>query len=203
MVRRPLSVLWGACSDQQEGPYPGRGVQRLQQRAGAHQDHRQELHRPGAFLLSDTDPPAISYDGADGCAVAGQVDALPFRQWFEQHYGQEVGKKKRGGKKAEAAEATEVRLSSFPGPLNPRLHVLTHFPPSHRGITGGEEVFARAAQDRQAQGLARPGRGGAVRRRPALRQDQLPTGAERAGRWVSAQFSKSNAWFGCKARGGC
>jgi hypothetical protein len=42
-----------------------------------------------------------------------QVDALPFRQFFEQHYGTEVGKKKKAAKKAEGAD-DKVRLSSIP-----------------------------------------------------------------------------------------
>jgi len=37
-----------------------------------------------------------------------QVDATPFRQFYEQHYGQEVGKKKKGAAKKEATEG-EVR----------------------------------------------------------------------------------------------
>ena len=35
-----------------------------------------------------------------------QVDATPFKQWYQQHYGVEPGQKKRGGAAAEA----EVRL---------------------------------------------------------------------------------------------
>lgn len=32
------------------------------------------------------------------------MDALPFRQYFEQHYGSEIGKKKKQAKKADAAD---------------------------------------------------------------------------------------------------
>ncbi|BBN02563.1 small subunit ribosomal protein S8e [Marchantia polymorpha subsp. ruderalis] len=38
-----------------------------------------------------------------------QVDAAPFRQWYNQHYGVDIGKKKKvvPGKKEEDADATE------------------------------------------------------------------------------------------------
>lgn len=41
-----------------------------------------------------------------------QIDATPFRQYYEQHYGQEVGKKKKGaaGKK-DAAEGEAAKKS--------------------------------------------------------------------------------------------
>jgi len=38
-----------------------------------------------------------------------QIDAAPFRQWYEAHYGQTVGKKK--GPKAAAAEEEKVAKS--------------------------------------------------------------------------------------------
>jgi len=37
-----------------------------------------------------------------------QVDATPFKQWYQQHYGVEPGQKKRGG----AAPEAEVILSA-------------------------------------------------------------------------------------------
>lgn len=37
-----------------------------------------------------------------------QVDAAPFKQWYQQHYGVEVGVKKRGGAAAAAADAEEA-----------------------------------------------------------------------------------------------
>jgi len=45
-----------------------------------------------------------------GCIV--QVDATPFKQWYEAHYGVEVGKKRKGGKKKDEEEAKdEVKKS--------------------------------------------------------------------------------------------
>lgn len=43
-----------------------------------------------------------------------QIDATPFRQFYEQHYGNEIGKKKGGakGKKPEAAEGEATKKSS-------------------------------------------------------------------------------------------
>ena len=50
-----------------------------------------------------------------------EVDAVPFRQWYQQHYGTEVGLKKKtaAGAAAAAEEAKEVRgcelgLARFP-----------------------------------------------------------------------------------------
>lgn len=41
-----------------------------------------------------------------------QVDATPFRQWWEGHYGQALGKKRTGGKDKESiAPTTEVKRS--------------------------------------------------------------------------------------------
>lgn len=40
-----------------------------------------------------------------------QVDATPFRQFYEQHYGQEVGKKKKAAA-AKAAEGEVRRVAS-------------------------------------------------------------------------------------------
>ena len=37
-----------------------------------------------------------------------QIDATPFRQYYEQHYGQEVGSKKKRGAAAAAAKTTET-----------------------------------------------------------------------------------------------
>jgi len=36
-----------------------------------------------------------------------QIDATPFRQWYEQHYGVDIGKKKKGAKE-EASGATSA-----------------------------------------------------------------------------------------------
>ena len=36
-----------------------------------------------------------------------QIDAAPFKQWYQQHYGVEVGIKKKGGAAAAAAAAAE------------------------------------------------------------------------------------------------
>lgn len=45
-----------------------------------------------------------------GCIV--QVDATPFKQWNEAHYGVEVGNKRKGGKKKDEEEAKdEVKKS--------------------------------------------------------------------------------------------
>jgi ribosomal protein S8E len=41
-----------------------------------------------------------------------QVDATPFRQWYEQHYGVKLHAKKKGGAAQEAADA-EVRIPGF------------------------------------------------------------------------------------------
>jgi len=43
-----------------------------------------------------------------------QIDATPFRQWYEQHYGTEIGKKKKLSKEAEAKEkaAKEAKKQS-------------------------------------------------------------------------------------------
>lgn len=38
-----------------------------------------------------------------------QIDAAPFRQWYQQHYGTELGQKK-GEEKAADAEEKKVRL---------------------------------------------------------------------------------------------
>lgn len=36
-----------------------------------------------------------------------QIDAAPFKQWYQQHYGVEVGIKKKGGAAAATAAAAE------------------------------------------------------------------------------------------------
>jgi small subunit ribosomal protein S8e len=42
-----------------------------------------------------------------------QVDAAPFRTWYSQHYGVEIGKKKKAAKKdTEETEATEEEKKS-------------------------------------------------------------------------------------------
>ena len=38
-----------------------------------------------------------------------QVDATPFKQWYQQHYGLEPGQKKRGG----AAPEAEVLFATY------------------------------------------------------------------------------------------
>ena len=35
-----------------------------------------------------------------------QIDATPFRQWYEAHYGVEIGKKKEGDAKEEKKKST-------------------------------------------------------------------------------------------------
>lgn len=40
-----------------------------------------------------------------------QIDATPFKQWYEQHYGVKVGVKKGKKAAAEKEEATEVKQS--------------------------------------------------------------------------------------------
>ena len=44
-----------------------------------------------------------------------QIDATPFRQWYHQHYGVEVGLKKRGGPQGGVAleDTTDAVLPSF------------------------------------------------------------------------------------------
>jgi hypothetical protein len=44
-----------------------------------------------------------------------QVDATPYRQFYEQHYGQEVGKKKKGAAAKKDGAEGEVRLRVFFG----------------------------------------------------------------------------------------
>eukprot|EP00158_Paraphelidium_tribonemae_P005594 Partr_v1_DN27421_c0_g1_i1_m72390 putative 40S ribosomal protein S8 len=44
-----------------------------------------------------------------GCIV--QIDATPFRQWYEAHYGLALGKKNAAGKKDEAGAKIEVKGS--------------------------------------------------------------------------------------------
>mmetsp|Transcript_21099 Transcript_21099/g.25554 ORF Transcript_21099/g.25554 Transcript_21099/m.25554 type:complete len:210 (+) Transcript_21099:157-786(+) len=44
-----------------------------------------------------------------GCIV--QVDATPFKQWYEAHYGVMVGKKRKGKKKDDEEEKEEVKQS--------------------------------------------------------------------------------------------
>jgi small subunit ribosomal protein S8e len=41
-----------------------------------------------------------------------QIDAAPFRQWYQQHYGSELGAKKRGGAAAAAAEGEAEKTQS-------------------------------------------------------------------------------------------
>ena len=41
-----------------------------------------------------------------------QVDAAPFKQWYQQHYGVEVGLKKKGGGGGAAAEGEAAAQSS-------------------------------------------------------------------------------------------
>ena len=43
-----------------------------------------------------------------------QIDAAPFRQWYSQHYGVEIGKKKKAPKESGAVKKeSEVFLLSF------------------------------------------------------------------------------------------
>ena len=46
-----------------------------------------------------------------------QVDATPFKQWYQQHYGVEPGQKKRGGAAAPEAEVISLHacFTSVPG----------------------------------------------------------------------------------------
>lgn len=44
-----------------------------------------------------------------GCII--QVDATPFKQWYEAHYGVEIGKKQKTKKKDEEEEKDEVKKS--------------------------------------------------------------------------------------------
>ena len=41
-----------------------------------------------------------------------QIDATPFRQWYEAHYGVEVGRKKKGGKKKDGDAAKDEKKSN-------------------------------------------------------------------------------------------
>lgn len=41
-----------------------------------------------------------------------QIDASPFRKWYEQHYGVEIGRKKKGKATAESAKAEEDKKQS-------------------------------------------------------------------------------------------
>ena len=40
-----------------------------------------------------------------------QIDATPFRQWYENHYGATLGKKKGGAHAAHAAEVADAKRS--------------------------------------------------------------------------------------------
>lgn len=40
-----------------------------------------------------------------------QVDAAPFRQWYLQHYGVDIGRKKKGPTKKEATEVMSLTTS--------------------------------------------------------------------------------------------
>lgn len=51
-----------------------------------------------------------------------QIDAAPFKQWYQQHYGLELGQKK-GEEKAEAAEA-KVRPAVSEIQRRDALHLL-------------------------------------------------------------------------------
>ena len=41
-----------------------------------------------------------------------QIDATPFRQWYEQHYGQTIGKKAKTAEGQAAAHADEHKVSA-------------------------------------------------------------------------------------------
>lgn len=45
-----------------------------------------------------------------GCVV--QIDATPFRQWYEQHYAESLGKKKQREEEGAAVAATEEKKAS-------------------------------------------------------------------------------------------
>merc|ERR1711903_317396 len=40
-----------------------------------------------------------------------QIDATPFRQWYEAHYGVKIGQKKRGGKKKDGEDEAATQSS--------------------------------------------------------------------------------------------
>lgn len=91
-----------------------------------------------------------------------QVDATPFRQFYEQHYGQEVGKKKKAAT-AKAAEGEvrclyELRVCVyvfailFPCSKTEPGNQLTPPSISHAKIHTEQEVGPRAAQAGEAQG---------------------------------------------------
>jgi len=44
-----------------------------------------------------------------------QIDAAPFKQWYQQHYGVELGQKKGAEEKAEGADAKVTQAGGGEG----------------------------------------------------------------------------------------
>lgn len=118
-----------------------------------------------------------------------QVDATPFRQYYEQHYGQEVGKKKKGAAKKEGEGEVRglcvcmvVVVAALPfRPIDQPMGCM-HQPQ----LAAGQEVVARAAQAGAAQGRDREPPGGAVRLGPAAGLHHVPPRPERPRGWLCA-----------------
>jgi len=53
-----------------------------------------------------------------------QIDATPFRQWYEQHYGAQVGKKKKTGEEDKSADAKKSKHVLKKIALRNKEHVL-------------------------------------------------------------------------------
>ena len=56
-----------------QGPHPGRGLQRLQQRAGAHADAGQERHRAGEGCVHGGGRGGVGVEGGGGCSDTGCI----------------------------------------------------------------------------------------------------------------------------------
>ena len=82
-------------SSDQEDPYFGCGVQRLQQRVGAHQDPGEGCYCAGVWSWPSPCPPISRWRMHTRCPVCCnfQIDPTPFKAWFEQHYRVAIGTK--------------------------------------------------------------------------------------------------------------
>lgn len=65
---------------------------------------------PCAYMCIITDNPQVRTQTLVKNAII-QIDASPFKTWYQSHYGMEVGLKKRGAT-AETAEKEEVKRSN-------------------------------------------------------------------------------------------
>ena len=70
-----------------------------------------------------------------------QVDANPFKQWYQQHYGAEIGAKKRSAAAQAAAAETAVEEKSASNHVKRKLAVCA----VHVSITNGLRFCAQQA----------------------------------------------------------